>query len=73
MTAAAATIGPRIIAEHMPDPEPLRSAHEGTNGILRTPHGSWSAVVNGRIVGVWSGTGSKLRAIRHAGTNTVLT
>jgi len=68
--------GPKILA--MPEPpqatvEPTRKApDEGKTGIRRTEFGSWVAVVDGRLVGVWSGAGSKLRAIRAAGTNTVL-
>lgn len=66
--------GPRIIS--MPPAITIRPAEkardEGKTGIRRTDSGAWVAVVDGRLVGVWSGAGSKLRAIRNAGTNTVL-
>ena len=64
--------GPRIIAEHVPDPEPLRSPDEGKTGIRKLATGAWAAIVGGKLAGEWSGLGSKARAIREAGTNTVL-
>lgn len=64
--------GPRVLAENVPDPEPVKHPDEGKTGIRRSQYGSWMAIVDGRCVGVWSGAGSKLRAIRNAGTNTVL-
>jgi len=68
--------GPKILA--MPDPQTMtaeeqrRAKDEGKTGIRRTEFGSWVAIVDGRLVGVWSGAGSKLRAIRAAGTNAVI-
>ena len=47
-------------------------AERAATGIRRTNTGSWAAVVEGRVKGVWSGAGSKRRAIRQAGTNVVL-
>ncbi len=65
-------MGPRIIAQAIPETEPPRSPDEGATGIRRRPSGWWCAIVNGRLVGEWIGPGSKLQAIRTAGTNKVL-
>ena len=65
-------MGPRILAQNVPDPEPLRAPDEGKTGIRRRPNGGWCAIVDGRLVGEWIGPGSKLQAIRTAGTNEVL-
>ena len=69
--------GPRIL--EMPAETTVTAAEheqkardEGKTGIRRSASGAWVAVVDGRLAGAWSGAGSKLRAIRAAGTNTVL-
>ena len=62
----------RIIAESIPEPGTVRSPDEGQTGIRRTATGAWVAIVAGRLRGEWSGPGSKLRAIREAGTNRVI-
>lgn len=41
-------------------------------GIRRDELGAWDAIIDGRVVATFRGTGSKLRAIRRAGTNVVI-
>lgn len=77
MQAERAERGPRIIA-HPPASTVTAAEHEqkardeGKTGIRRSEYGGWLAIVDGRLVDVWRGPGSKLNAIRAAGTNEVL-
>jgi hypothetical protein len=41
-------------------------------GIRRTVQGGWAAIKDGRLVRDFTGTGSKAKAIKAAGTNAVI-
>jgi hypothetical protein len=45
---------------------------ERETGIRRTVQGGWAAIKDGRLVRDFTGTGSKAKAIKAAGTNAVI-
>lgn len=63
------TIGPKIIGMAT-DKELVAPLRE--TGIRRSRPGEWAAIREGRLIDVYRGPGSKLAAIRAAGTNAVI-